>query len=56
MLWPAGLGMALGFSVLAADAWLVGNVPIQLFLVEACMMLHSYGDGAKFLIMGKCVY
>ena len=46
MLWPAGLGMALGFSVLAAAAWLMGkprhggdNVPIQLFVVEALAML-----------------
>ena len=44
--------MALGFSVLAAAAWLMGkphggdNVPIQLFVVEACVLfiaLH-YGD------------
>jgi hypothetical protein len=54
MLWPAGLGMALGFSVLAAAAWLMGkprhggdNVPIQLFVVEALAMLFialHYGD------------
>jgi hypothetical protein len=46
--------MALGFSVLAAAAWLMGkprhggdNVPIQLFVVEALAMLFialHYGD------------
>ena len=45
MLWPAGLGMALGFSVLAAAAWRSRAVGVSPAVVKVCMLFISLHYG-----------